>query len=187
MNRRKARLALTLLAFGVASSGVVFGSYAAWTDQTTNTGNSVTAGTLAMTNSKNASAVFTSATDIKPGDTNFGTVTITNSGSLPMSVTLTQDTMTNGFTVNMMKLKIHDDTRNWCYWPATGAGACATFADWDATGTVNALAIANTAGGAMWPASQAHTFTVTWELDSTSPNADQGKSASFRLVWNGSS
>lgn len=180
------KAAFTVLALGGTTAAVVFGTQAAWTDQTTNTGNSVTAGSLNMTNDKDAASII-SATDVAPGGTGSNTVVITNAGTLPMSVNLTQDTISNTFTANMLKLKVHDDTRNWCYWPATGAGACATWGDWNGSATMTNLAIANTAGGAMWPASQAHTFTVTYELDATSPSVDSGKTGSFRLVWDGSS
>jgi autotransporter adhesin len=186
INRRKARLALTLLAFGVVSVGAVAGSTAAWTDSTSNAGNSIAGGTLAMTNDKDAAAVF-SASTIKPGDTGSGTVIVSNTGSVSMGVKLTQDTWSNGFAASMLQLKIHDDTRDWCYWPTTGAGPCGSWGDWDARSTLSGLDIANTAGTQYWPASEAHTFTVSWRLDTTSTNVDQGKTASFRLLWDGSS
>src|SRR5262245_9556094 len=91
INRRKARLALTLLAFGVGSAGVVMGSSAAWTDSVQNTGNAISSGSLDMTNSKPGIAVF-SATDITPGTTGGSTVTVTNNGTVSMGVKLTQDT-----------------------------------------------------------------------------------------------
>jgi uncharacterized repeat protein (TIGR01451 family) len=182
------RLAVTLLALGIASAGIMAGSFAAWTAQTSNAGNAVTAGTLAMTNSKNATSVFSAAT-VKPGDTGSSTVTITNGGSVPMSASLTQDTITATGIEASLGLKIHDDTRDWCYWPLPAAsGACgSSYGAWDASSTLTNLALPATSGAAQWPSGEAHTFTLSWQLAATSPNSDQGKTGSFRLVWDGTS
>lgn len=177
------RLAVTVLALGAASATIMLGSYAAWTAQTTNPGNSVTAGTLTMTNNKDATAVFT-ATGAKPGDTGSSTVSVANSGSIPMTVKLTQDTVTDtGFGADL-QLKIHDDTKNYCYWPTQAAGACGSYGAWDASGTLSAFSVAGT-GGAQWAAAESHTFTVSWSFDSASGNSSQGKAASFQLVFDG--
>lgn len=180
------RMLAAVLAVGAATATIMGGSYAAWFAQTANPANSVATGTLSMTNSKSAATVFTTPfTNVKPGDTGSNTVTVTNSGSLPMSVKLTQDTITTTGLEASLGLKIHDDTRNWCYWPATGSGGCATYGTWDASATVSSLALPATSGAAQWPAAQAHTFTISWQLGASSPNGDQGKTASFRLVWDG--
>jgi hypothetical protein len=50
---------------------------------------------------------------------------------------------------------------------------------------LNNFSIPATSGASQWPAGQSHTFTTVWELLSTSANSDQGKTGSFRLVWNG--
>jgi uncharacterized repeat protein (TIGR01451 family)/predicted ribosomally synthesized peptide with SipW-like signal peptide len=179
-------MVVTLLALGMATAGVMAGSYAAWTAQTNNPGNAVTAGTLGMTNSKSAASVF-SASNVVPGDTGSDTVTVTNSGTVPMSVTLSQDAISATGIETSLGLKVHDDTRNWCYWPNTGAGACATYGAWDGSATLTNLALGATSGAAQWPAGEAHTFTISWQLSAASPNSDQGKAGSFRLVWDGTS
>src|SRR5690606_15619605 len=51
--------------------------------------------TVAQSNSRSGSSIFTAA-NLKPGDTLNGTVTITNSGSLPADFTLTEEAL-NGF------------------------------------------------------------------------------------------
>lgn len=183
--RRALQIPLTLLALGLATAGILTGSYAAWTAQTSNPSNAVTAGTLAITNSKSGSSVF-AATNVKPGDTGSGTVVVSNSGSVPLAVKLTQDNVTATGIEASLRLKVHDQTRNRCYWPVDQAGACpAGYGAWNATGTLNAKALPATSGAATWPASEAHTFTISWQLVASSPNSDQGKTGSFRLVWNG--
>jgi hypothetical protein len=181
-----ARLVVTLLALGIATAGVFAGSFAAWTAGTNNPGNAVTAGTLTMSNSKNAAAVFT-ASNIKPGDTGSSTVIIQNTGSVPMTTSITQDTVSSSGIEANLRMSIHDDTRNYCYWPTQSAGACGGYGTWDGSATLTGLALPATGGGAQWPASESHTFTVSWQLLSSSSNADQGKTGSFRLVWNGTS
>lgn len=179
------RLGASLLALGVATAGILGGSFAAWTAQTTNPANQVTAGTLAMTNDKAATALF-SADNVKPGDTGSQTVTVTNTGSIPMSVKLTQDQVTTSGIETSLGLKVHDQTRNWCYWPVSQAGACpAAHGAWNAAPTLLGFVVPATDGSSRWPAGQSHTFTISWELAPTSPNSDQGKTGSFRLVWDG--
>lgn len=186
--RRRAvglRVAVTVLALGIASAGVLTGSFAAWTAQSTNPGNSVTSGTLTMSNDKAATSIFT-ASNVKPGDTGSNSVTIANTGSIPMTVRLTQDSVTSSGIEASLGLKVYDQTRNRCYWPVDQAGACpASYGAWNATATLAAKTLPNTSGGTQWAAGESHTFTISWELAASSPNSDQGKTGSFRFVWDG--
>jgi predicted ribosomally synthesized peptide with SipW-like signal peptide len=192
--RAHVRIPLTILAIGLATASVIGGSFAAWTAQTMNPGNQVSAGTLAITNDKSATSVF-SASNVVPGDTGSGTVRIENSGTVPAAVMLTQDTLTGGSIAASLRLKVHDQTRNWCYWPVNQAGACPLtggvdgdgYGAWNASATLAALPLAATSGAAKWPAAEAHTFSISWKLAASSPNGDQGQSASFRLVWDATS
>jgi hypothetical protein len=179
------RAVLTVVALGVATAGIMAGSFAAWTAQTSNTGNSVAAGTLTMTNDKNATSLFT-ATGAKPGDAPAPTtVTVANTGSLPMSVTLTQGTVVNGFDPASLGLEIYDSTRGWCVWPTQSAGACGSYGAWSGSPLTSGISLPATSGASQWPSGQSHTFEVSWQLAASSPNSDQGKSASFQLVWDG--
>jgi predicted ribosomally synthesized peptide with SipW-like signal peptide/uncharacterized repeat protein (TIGR01451 family) len=186
--RSTLRLGIPVLALGIATAGIIAGSYASWQAQTTNPGNQVTAGTLTMSNNKNGAAVFTAAPNAKPGDTGSNTVTITNTGSVPMSVTLTQDQLAGTAIESSLELQIYDAQRNWCYWPLDASGSCgANWGAWNASATFTNFAIPNSSGGAQWAAAEAHTFTVSWRLLTSSPNTDQGQTGSFRLAWGGAS
>lgn len=189
--RTSKKLAISALALGAASAAVVFGSWAAWTAQTANPGNSVSTGTLTLGNNKSATSVFSAATGAKPGDTGGSTVTVTNTGSTTLSsVSLTQGSVANTVddTQNTMKLQIHDDTTNRCIWPTSAAGACASYGAWNAAGTLDGTfhVISSDADDA-WGASEAHTFTVNWKFNDAggADNTSQGKAASFDLTWNG--
>jgi len=94
---------------------------AAWTASTTNPGNSVTTGTLTMTNSKYAAAGI-NVTGVKPGDTGSSTVVITNSGSVPLTATRTQSAVVQNVS-NFLKFNIHDGTN--CIYPAAAGGCVA--------------------------------------------------------------
>ncbi len=179
------KAALTLLAVGGATATIMFGSWAAWTAQTTNPNTSVASGSLAMTNSKNAAAIFT-ASNVKPGDSGSSTVVITNSGSTAMAVALTQSGVTDSGFGGKLKMSLHDDTRDFCYYPDNAAGACSGPGAWDGSATINNLSIKNSTGGATWAAAEAHTFTVAWDFDATAGNATQSQTADFDLTWDGS-
>jgi hypothetical protein len=146
--------------------------------QTTNPNNSFNAGTLTMDNTKDGAAIVSVSADMKPGDVASGNVTITNSGSLAATMTLSQDTVTNGGPsgssnlAGQLDLVIVDTTTTATVY----------------SGKFNALS-ANTAlpgsGGAQWAAGEAHVFTFTVTFPLASGNDYQGTSASATFVWNG--
>jgi hypothetical protein len=179
------KVALTVLALGLATAGVFAGSHASWTASSSNPSNSVMAGTLTMSNDKSAAAVFMAATNAKPGDTGSGVVRVRNTGSIPMTVGLLQDSLTSTGIESSLNISVHDDARDWCYWPTTGSGPCSTYGAFNASGTLAPVTILNSSNGAQWAANEYHDFTVSWTLLTSSPNSDQGKTGSFRLVWSG--
>lgn len=193
-NVRKA--ALTILALGAASAAVVFGSLAAWTAQTTNPGNTITAGKLTLGNDKAATALFAADEQAKPGQSGTDTVTISNDGSAPMNVTLSQsgvvDTMSDGN--NDMKFTILDRATGNCVYPAA-AGPCPALdaatagADWNGAARLTNVALPGT-GGAGWAAAESHTFAITWAYTddgvvNNTTNDGSGRKAAFDLTWNG--
>src|SRR5690348_15249752 len=90
---------LVPLATLLGAGAIAIGSGATFTSTTANTISSVTSGTLNHTNSKDGKAIL-SLTNIKPGDTVNGGLTITNTGSLPADFSLTETSSTNGFSDN---------------------------------------------------------------------------------------
>ena len=178
------RLLATMLAMGLATAMVMFGSYAAWTDQTTNPGNTVTAGALSIDNDKDGVAVFT-ATGVVPGDSGSDTVTIENDGTVPAQVFLTQSGLSASAIEADLRLAIYDAERDYCYYQNGGpaAGPCGALAPWNGTATINDLQIMNASGGTHWAVNDSHTFTVYWEFDSAAGNATQGQTGTFDLTW----
>lgn len=196
--RNMKKVALSALGLGGATAAVVFGSWAAWTAETTNPGNSVTAGRLTMANQKGAvdsdgnPVLTTGVSAVQPGDGNSDTVTITNTGTGNMAVKLTKTAGTDAISDanNVLKLTIFDSATGNCIYPA-GPGACPTLGAATA-GAAWTGAFANAAapgiGGAAWATNEAHDFVVTWKYtdDGTvnnSKNDATAKTASFDLTW----
>jgi hypothetical protein len=187
------KTAISVLALGLASAAVIFGSFAAWSAHTTNPSNTVSSGTLTMTNSKNGFTVWsTPFTDIKPGEDGSDTVTLTNTGSAALSeVDLTQSNVVDDVsdTQNQLQIQIEDSTLGhvYCVYPAS-ASACGTnYAAWDGSATIDGLAVKGNTGTNDWAVGEAHTYTVGWKFNDLGSidNDSQGQDASFDLAWDG--
>jgi spore coat-associated protein N len=169
-----ARIAGTVAIGGaaaVSALAITPGTFGGFTSSSSNPGNSVTAGTLTMTNSASGAAVITAAANpgkdnMKPGDSVSGSVTITNSGSLPANMTLSISHAVNTFPSGDVNLVITD-------------GATQVYSG-SVADTSSAIAL-----GSAWAAGASHTYTVTVSIPSTADNDAQGKGASFELDWNG--
>ena len=146
-----------------AAAALTVGSGASFVSSSVNEANAYTTGTLTQTNSKANAAIFNLG-NLKPGDTLNGTVTITNSGSLPSTFTL-KETATNGFTTPAnLKLTI---TQNGVTAPV-----------W--TGTFATL---GTADLGTFAAGEARTYTFSTNLAQTAGNDEQGKTATATYTW----
>lgn len=100
---RRSRRLLVPLATLVAAGGIVMASGATFATSTASTGLAAS-GTLTQVNSN--SGAF-SKSNLKPGDTVTGSVTITNKGSLPANFTLSETEVTDTFSPKRdVKLKI---------------------------------------------------------------------------------
>jgi len=157
---------LVPLAVLLAAGTLAVGSGATFSSETGNTISTVTSGTLLHTNSKNGAAIFNLG-DFKPGDTLNGSVTITNTGSLPATFSLTELASTNAFTGEYLKLAIKNTTTNTTVYSGTFGGLT--------DGQQNPLGLV--AAGA------ANTYTFTVTLAQDTPNSEQGKSATASYQW----
>jgi hypothetical protein len=164
------RKVLVPLATVLAAGAVAVGSGATFTSTTDNTTSAVTAGNLSHSNSKADSAVFT-ITKMKPGDVVNGSLTLTNTGSLPAGFTLREPSSTNTFastgTASYLHLKITDDT------------AASTVYDGDFGGLADD---ALKSLGTLAP-NAARTFTFAVSMDANTPNSEQDKTASATYQW----
>lgn len=162
-NRRKVLVPLATL---LAAGAVAVGSGATFSSETGNTISTVTSGTLKHTNSKDGQAIF-NLTNMKPGDTLNGALTVTNTGSLPAAFGLTEVSSSNGFTGSNLTLSITNTTTNTVVYDGTFGGL--------EDGKRNDL------GVVAKDAVNNYRFTV--KLAQETPNTDQGKSASAVYKW----
>jgi spore coat-associated protein N len=147
---------------------------------TTNPSNSFTAGTLQMTNSKNGLAIVT-GTNMRPGDVKPGSVTITNSGSLSATMTLSESTIVPGagtptFAHDLQLVVVDTSIAGT---PTVYSGA------FDSMGTITLNPLTGTG---QWAAAEAHTFSFTVTFPNAATSSDnqyQGTSASAEFDWHG--
>jgi hypothetical protein len=164
--KKNTRKLLVPLATLVAAGAIAVGSGATFTSTTGNTISAVTAGTLTHSNSKADQAIF-NLSNMKPGDTVNGTLTLTNTGSLPAAFSLTEVSSTNAFTGSNLTLDIVDTTTSTTVYSGTFGGLT--------DGAKNALGT--------WAAGSAHVYKFSVKLSKDAPNADQGKTADAVYKW----
>jgi hypothetical protein len=172
---------------------------------TSNPGNSFSSGSLTMSNSKTNALVLTVASNMKPGDVACGTVTITNTGSLPAQVELSESNVVGGGAASFGRdLQMHivqdGSFSSGCTLAAGGSNVYNSSFD---SLPISKLTGAGTAGtgeaAGDWNSTEAHTFAVVVSFPNSgsatpppfpatpqptnSDNVYQGKTASVELDW----
>lgn len=162
------RRILVSVATVLTAGALAVGSGASFVAATNNPSNEYRAGTLTQTNSLPGASIY-NASNLKPGDTVNGKVTITNSGSLPANIKLTESGATNGFEAGKLKITITDVTT-----PASPV----VVKNAVEYGTVGAVTL-----GSQWAAGEARTYVFSVTLDSSATNASQGAVANANYTW----
>ena len=158
-----AALALLALALGSAMfSGANFNSKSA-------NSASLEAGSIQLSSSSNQ-AIVAETSGLKPGDSRKGTISITNKGDVPGSVSLKASGLTGTALAAVIDLKIEEivgetATQKW-------SGRLNTFSTLD-LGSLGA------------GLTQTYRFTLSWPEASNSPSL-QGTSTSLTFQWSGS-
>lgn len=171
MSRNSRTTLAALAAVGVAAVLATF-SFSLYSSSSANPGNAVTTGIMQQDNTKDGAAIF-SATDLVPGDTSSGTVTISNVGDVSGDFTLRASKLTDtsgpsgtpGQDLSkVLQLTIAE--------PSTGAtvydGTIAGFTSED-LGT--------------WAKSATHTYRFTVLFPSTAGDEYQGAGTSVDFDW----
>lgn len=165
---RSPRRLLATLALLLAATGVAIGSGASFSSASVNPSNTFASGSLTQSNSKDGQAIL-KASNMKPGDTTSGTVTITNTGTLGGTFSATESKVSSTYTTTKLQLNVTD---------VTGGGSTSVYSgDLGGFGT-KALGT--------WAANEAHTykFVVTFPETNVNQNDDQNKTASADFTWN---
>ena len=160
---------LVSVATVLTAGALAVGSGATFTAASQNPGNHYQAGTLAQTNSLAGGSIF-DLSNVKPGDTVNGKVTITNSGTLAGNVKLSESGAVNGFSQPAkLRMTITDVTV-----PATPV-------------VVKNNVEFGTVGAGVdlgrWAAGETHTYVFSVTLDSTADNTNQGDAADATYSW----
>ena len=162
------RRILVSVATALTAGALAVGSGASFVAATENPGNEYRAGTLTQNNSLAGASIY-NAQNLKPGDTVNGKVTITNNGSLPANIKLTESGVTNGFEAGKLKITITDVTA-----PASPVAVKSTVE----YGTVGAVNL-----GSQWAAGESRTYVFSVSLDASATNASQGAVANATYTW----
>jgi hypothetical protein len=188
---RAARLAawIAIPAALVASGAVVStASYSAFSATTVNPTSNWTAGSVALTDDDNNTALFT-ATGLKPGSTGANCITVTSTGSLPSTVKLygTNAATTKDLAANI-NLTVEQGTGG-------GFGSCTGFTPATTSGSLYSGTVAGfgssstnfATGVGTWAptgtASESRVYRVSYTVSNTAPNTVQGGTASLGLTW----
>jgi hypothetical protein len=154
------------LATMLAAGAVAIGSGASFTSTSVHTA-TVTSGILHHTNDHNG--VTLAISNLQPGDSQTGTLTIKNDGTLDATAALTASAVNSSFS-SALNLRI-DEVK------ADGTTATLYNSDFAGAGTVS-----NSNLGAL-PIGKSLTVTYTVSLNSAAVDADQNKSAGARFAY----
>ena len=184
---KQPKRALGALAVLVAATGVVVGSGANFTASSANPSNTFSAGTLSMSNSKNAAAIL-SASGLKPGDTpTTGTVDIQNTGSLAGNFTVSRTSLSNTDATNPLSAKLNLIIKDCGEWPdATTVEPCGDGDDTVVFGSpaatvsdmTSAVALGNYSGG------EKHRYEFSVQLDASATDVYQNGQSTVGFTWN---
>jgi len=166
----------------------ITGSRAAFNDATDNSANSFTAGSIDLVDDDTGSAMF-SVSNMMPGDTEVECIVVTYQGSItnPSAVKLYSGGYTDsGDFGDYLNLTIEEGSGG-SFGDCSGFSANntiesgGTLADFDSTHTNYAT------GAGVWDPSstpESTTYRFTVELDSATPNAEQGESVTaLTFTW----
>lgn len=176
------------LATALAAVGLAAGSGADFTSSSSNPANTFSSGTLSQTNDK-ANAAILSLSGMKPGSTTNGSVTITNTGTLPGAFTLSKSNLVDSKTgtggvklSGQLDLKVAD---------VTGAPATPPVVYDGKVGAMGSIALdydPATVGTQQFPANGgARTYSFTVTLPSTTGDDYQGTEMTVQYDWTATS
>jgi len=186
---RRASRAASLIAIPAAlvAAGIVVStsSYAAFSDTTTNEGNTWRAGTVQLADDGAGRALFTAA-NAKPGDGGTTCIAVTSSGTLASDVRLyAADVSGSAGLADHLLLTIEQGSGGG-YGTCNGFAAQSTVFDGRLAGFTGAHSSFATGAAAFSPtgaAAEARTYRFTWQFAGDAPNSVQGGTAATSFVW----
>ncbi len=177
-----------VLGFLVASGIVLQMSWAAFSSVTDNDSNSVTAGTVLLTDDDSAAAMF-SVAGMVPGDVVVRCIRVTSGGTVanPGAVKLYSGGYTDSSTLGSYLNLTVDEGTGGTFADCTGFGVVNTIVNAQTLVAFDAARTSYANGVGVWdPATTPETITYrfTIEMDPATPNTHQGESVTnLTFVW----
>jgi predicted ribosomally synthesized peptide with SipW-like signal peptide len=186
----RSKVLRTLLVLGIVGCIAGAGVFSAFSSQTDNPGNVITAGTVELEDNDGGTALY-KILGAKPGDSKTSCINVTYKGSLPATVKLFTPT-TIGELGPYVNLKVEAGTQTTTVFPncegftayGTGGtvyeGTLAAFATEHSSFT-NGVSTFPT-GATKWEANNSVVYRFTATLSGTAPAAAQGKTTGEHII-----
>lgn len=186
----RSKVLRTLLVLGVVACIAGAGVFSAFSSQTENPGNVITAGTVTLEDNDGGSALY-ALTGAKPGDSKASCIKVTYKGSLPATVKMFT-TSTIGELGPYVNLQVEAGTQASPSFPS-----CEGFTPYGTGGTVyegtlSAFATANNSfangiatdptGQSKWETDDSVVYKFTATLSASAPEAAQGKTTGTHAI-----
>jgi len=183
--QRSRKLLLTTLVVGATSTVAGLGVFAAFTATTSNTGNSIDAGTVALTNSAPSGTAMYTLGSMGPGSTTQRCINVQYTGNLASTVKLYRsNTVTNGTAFNLTIERGSGVTG--AFPSCTGFTPASTIYSGSLGGLGTSYATGVDAKGSAWAQNDKvdYRFTIT-VVDDPTPNAHSTtlSSSSHAFTW----
>jgi predicted ribosomally synthesized peptide with SipW-like signal peptide len=183
----RSKVLRTLLVLGIVACIAGAGVFSAFSSQTDNPGNIITAGTVKLVDNDGGTALY-AITGAKPGDSKQSCIKVTYEGSLPATVKLFTPTAI-GELGPYVNLKIESGTQTTSTFPnCLGFASTATVYE----GTLSAFATehsafangitTNPAATTKWETNSSVVYQVTATLSTSAPDSMQGKSTGEHTI-----
>jgi predicted ribosomally synthesized peptide with SipW-like signal peptide len=186
----RTKILRTLLLLGIVACIAAAGVFSAFSSQTDNPGNTITAGTVTLEDNDGGSALY-ALTAAKPGDSKTSCIKVTYKGSLPATVKLYTPSSI-GELGPQVTLKVEAGTQASGSFPScenfTPAASGATLYE----GTLAAFATEKNsyatgistfpASATKWLTNDAVVYRVTATLSASAPDSAQGKTTGAHLI-----
>ena len=185
--KRSGRVVVSAVAVAAILGAGAYGTYSAFTDTTTNDGNTFAAGTIDITDDDAGNAMFTVGA-MKPGDSVTRCINVSNAGSLPFSNVALSGTVGGTGLATALQVVVDRGTG------ATGGAtsSCTNFAQVTAGIVSGALSAFPTTGAPVndtpgWTPSAVKSYRFTVTLPTSAPDTAQGANATLSVSWQASS
>ncbi|HEX5714206.1 MAG TPA: hypothetical protein VFX85_12915 [Solirubrobacterales bacterium] len=188
--RNRTKILRTLVVLGVLACIAGAGVFSAFSSQTDNPGNVVTAGSVTLTDNDAGSALY-ALTAAKPGDSQASCIKVTYTGSLNANVRIYTPSTIGELGPNVT-LKIEPGTQASPSFPSCtgftpdsgGALFEGTLASFAATNNSYATGIVDFPGTAAtkWVTNDAVVYRVTATLSASAPDSAQGKTTGTHII-----